>query len=54
MGSKGDIASKIDADTRRKIEEMDASVAANKQNVIDGLIGATCDIQSKVHVNFRG
>ena len=45
---------KINADTKQKTSEMNKSVDANKQAVIDNLIGFTCDIKSQVHVNFRG
>ena len=44
---------KINADTQLKTEQMNKSVEANKQAVIDNLIGFTCDIKSQVHVNFR-
>lgn len=54
VGSKGDIAKRIDIDTKAKIEEMNGSVLANNQQVIDNLIKVTCDIKSHVHQNFRG
>ena len=53
VGSKGDIANKIEADTKNKIDSMNKSVASNKQKVIDNLISVTFDIKSQVHVNFR-
>merc|ERR1712018_416577 len=54
VGSKDDVMKKINADTQAKVEQMNRSVEANKQAVIDNLIGVTCDIKSQVHVNFRG
>merc|ERR1712061_554700 len=53
VGSKDDVMKKINADTQTKVEQMNKSVDANKQSVIDNLIGVTCDIKSQVHVNFR-
>ena len=53
MGSKDDVMKKINADTQLKTEQMNKSVDAHKQSVIDNLIGVTCDIKSQVHVNFR-
>ena len=52
-GSKGDVAARIDADAKARINAMDASVKANKANVIDGLIQSVCNIEPKVHVNYR-
>ena len=54
MGSRGDVAKRIDADTKSKIDTMNASVNANKQKVIEGLIQLSCDIKPQVHKNFRG
>merc|ERR1712080_373906 len=53
IGSKDDIAAKIEADTKVKIEAMNRSVATNKDAVIDSLITLVCDIKPKVHENFR-
>ncbi|XP_023331247.1 V-type proton ATPase subunit G-like [Eurytemora carolleeae] len=52
-GSKEDIALRIEADTKVKIEAMNRSVAANKDKVIESLIGLVVDIQPKVHKNYR-
>ena len=54
LGSRGDVAKRIDADTKSKIDTMNASVNANKQKVIEGLIQLSCDIKPQVHKNFRG
>jgi V-type H+-transporting ATPase subunit G len=43
VGSRGDIAAKIDADTKSKIEHMNTSVGREKAKVIDGLINMVRD-----------
>ena len=50
----GDIANRIEVDTKSKIDGMQSTVGANKQKVIDSLNDLVCDIKPKVHVNFRG
>merc|ERR1712010_414861 len=54
VGSKEDIAIKIEADTKVKIEAMNRSVASNKAEVISSLISLVCDIKPVVHKNYRG
>ena len=54
IGSRGDIAAKIESDTKTKIEGMNSTVNANKGKVIDSLITLSCEITPKVHKNFRG
>jgi len=53
MGSKDDIWSKIEQDTKFKIESMNRSVAQNKEPVISNLIDLVCTIEPAVHANFR-
>ena len=48
MGSKDDIAAKIEADTKVKIEAMNRSVASNKEVVIQSLLSLACDIKPEV------
>ena len=48
MGSKDDIAAKIEADTKVKIEAMNRSVASNKEVVISSLLSLCCDIKPEV------
>merc|ERR1712227_433744 len=52
-GSKGDVAARIDQDAKARIDAMNQSVNANKAKVISGLIDAVCNIEPKVHVNYR-
>ena len=53
IGSKDDIAAKIEADTKVKIEAMNRSVASNKESVIASLLALACEIKPEVHKNFR-
>merc|ERR1719431_120393 len=53
IGSKDDIAAKIEADTKVKIEAMNRSVASNKDIVISSLMTLACDIKPEVHRNYR-
>ena len=48
VGSKDDIAAKIEADTKVKIEAMNRSVASNKEVVIQSLLSLCCDIKPEV------
>merc|ERR1711983_236714 len=52
-GSKGDVAARIDADAKARIDAMNSSVNANKNKVITDLIDAVCNIEPKVHANYR-
>ena len=53
VGSKDDIAAKIEADTKVKIEAMNRSVASHKDTVIQSLMSLACDIKPEVHKNYR-
>ena len=53
IGSKDDIAAKIEADTKVNIEAMNTSVTSNKETVIASLVALACDIQPEVHKNYR-
>merc|ERR1711997_67832 len=52
-GSKGDVAARIDLDAKHRIDAMNSSVNANKDKVITDLIEAVCNIEPKVHANYR-
>ncbi|XP_077517303.1 V-type proton ATPase subunit Vha13 isoform X1 [Amblyomma americanum] len=53
MGSKEDIAAKIEAETRQKMNEMNQLVAQHKKAVIEKLLSLVYDIDPQVHRNFR-
>lgn len=52
MGSKDSVAAKIDADTRVKIEEMNASISINRPALIQELLDLVYDIKPQLHKNF--
>ncbi|CAH1396523.1 V-type proton ATPase subunit G [Halyomorpha halys] len=53
MGSREDVAARIDADTRQKIEEMNEAVNANKEAVIQRILELVYDIRPEMHKNYR-
>ncbi|KAF7274479.1 V-type proton ATPase subunit G-like [Rhynchophorus ferrugineus] len=52
MGSKEDVAAKIDKDTEVYLRSMDKLVADNKDQVIDDLISLVVDVTPEVHRNY--
>ncbi|XP_014244662.1 V-type proton ATPase subunit G [Cimex lectularius] len=53
MGSREDVAARIDADTKQKIEEMTRAVNANKEAVIQRILELVYDIKPEMHKNYR-
>ncbi|XP_043270786.1 V-type proton ATPase subunit G [Venturia canescens] len=53
MGSKEDVAARIDADTRVKIEEMNQAVAVHKDPVMHKILELVYDIKPELHPNYR-
>ncbi|KAK7793032.1 hypothetical protein R5R35_004463 [Gryllus longicercus] len=53
MGSREDVAARIEADTKLKIEQMNQAVAINKQQVIQKILELVYDIKPELHQNFR-
>jgi len=53
MGSREDVAARIDADTKIKINEMNKAVSVNKQAVIEKILELVYDIKPELHKNFR-
>lgn len=53
MGSREDVAARIDADTTIKIEEMNKAVSVNKQAVIEKILELVYDIKPELHKNFK-
>lgn len=53
MGSKEDVAARIEADAKVKIEEMGKSVAKNKGAVIGEILNLVYDIKPELHKNFQ-
>lgn len=53
MGSREGVASKIDADTQVKLQEMLRSLASSKEPVISAVLDYIYDIQPELHKNYR-
>jgi len=53
MGSKEDVAAKIDVDTKARITEMNRLVLGQKEKVIAEILGLVYDITPKIHKNYR-
>nr|CAI5838631.1 unnamed protein product [Callosobruchus analis] len=53
MGSREDVASKIEADTKRRIEEMNKAVQSQKEPVIQAILNLVYDIKPEIHKNYR-
>lgn len=53
MGSREDIASKIEADTRTRIEMMNKAMNVNKDKVIEHLLALVCEIKPDMHRNLK-
>lgn len=53
MGTREDVASKIDAETQIRLQEMLRALASQKQPVIDEVLNLVYDIKPEVHKNYR-
>lgn len=53
MGSREGVASKIDVDTQKKLQEMLQQLTATKEPVIHALLDYVYDIQANLHKNYR-
>ncbi|KAK2152469.1 hypothetical protein LSH36_327g00005, partial [Paralvinella palmiformis] len=52
LGSKGDMEKKIAISTQAKIEELNHSVAANKEKAVKRLLSLVCNIKPELHENY--
>ncbi|KAF7389070.1 V-type proton ATPase subunit G [Vespula maculifrons] len=53
MGSKEDVAARIEADTRVKIDEMNKAISVHKDTVMHKILELVYDIKPQLHVNYR-
>ncbi|KAJ8938335.1 hypothetical protein NQ318_007048 [Aromia moschata] len=53
MGSREDVAAKIEIDTKRRIEEMNKAVQIQKLTVIQDVLELVYDIKPEIHKNYR-
>lgn len=52
MGSRDDVAAKIDADTVLKIDEMNQSIHGNRNILIGEILNLVYDIKPELHRNY--
>lgn len=52
MGSKEDVAAKIDQETKVRIDQMNRQLAGNRNQVIDELLALVYNIEPKMHRNY--
>jgi len=52
LGSRDDIAARIDKETVEQLQSMQKSVHANKEKVIQQLLQYVCDIKPELHRNL--
>jgi len=53
LGSRDDVAAKIDTDMRSKMVGIDACMSANKEQVIQQIIKYIYEIKPAIHKNIR-
>ena len=53
MGSREDVAAKIDQDTKHRIDDMNRAVTSHKEPVVQEILKLVYDIKPQVHKNFR-
>nr|CAD7606877.1 unnamed protein product [Timema genevievae] len=52
MGSREDVAARIEADTKVKIDEMNKQVTVHKEQVIQKILELVYDIKPELHQNY--
>ena len=54
MGSRDDVALRIDAETKTRLEQMQRDVNSKKDKVIEDLLKVViCDVKTELHKNLR-
>ncbi|XP_045461572.1 V-type proton ATPase subunit G [Harmonia axyridis] len=53
MGSREDVASKIDQDTKIRVDDMNKAVSSKKDPVIQGVLELVYAIKPELHKNYR-
>ncbi|XP_003394858.1 V-type proton ATPase subunit G [Bombus terrestris] len=53
MGSKEDVAARIEADTKVKTEEMNQTVSMHKDSVVHTILELVYNIKPELHKNYR-
>ena len=52
LGSRSDMESQIDQETKKKLIEVDSNVRKNKDGAIKNLLDFVVDIQPELHKNY--
>ncbi|KAK1126240.1 V-type proton ATPase subunit G [Melipona quadrifasciata] len=53
MGSKEDVAARIEVDTKLKTEEMTQTISMHKDSVVRTILDLVYDIKPELHKNYR-
>ncbi|XP_069676044.1 V-type proton ATPase subunit G [Periplaneta americana] len=53
MGSREDVAARIEADTKIKIDEMNRAITTHKEAVIAQILDLVYDIKPELHKNYQ-
>lgn len=53
MGSREGVAAKIEEDTKHRINDMNKSIMAQKEPVIQNILQLVYDIRPELHKNYR-
>ncbi|XP_031531738.2 V-type proton ATPase subunit G 3 [Vicugna pacos] len=53
MGSQSNLSREIEAQTLRKIKELDGSHSTSMESVINQLLSIVCDVKPEIHSNYR-
>lgn len=53
MGSREDVAAKIEQDTMLRIQDMNKAVQSKKEPVLQHILELVYDIKPELHKNFR-
>ncbi|KAL1238499.1 V-type proton ATPase subunit [Trichinella spiralis] len=53
LGSRDDVAQKIETEAAQKMERIEKLVSVNKEQVIQLLLKLVCDVKPEIHRNVR-
>lgn len=53
LGSRGDMETKIDAQTKIKLKELDTNMSQNKEVALKRLLDIVLDIKPELHENWK-
>ena len=53
MGSREDVAAKIDQDTKIRIDDMNKTILTQRDSVMQNILELVYDIKPEIHKNYR-